>query len=150
MCRHTSFKQPKSAKAVRTIALPSLTVEELRRHRVLQNQERLLLGPAYQDHGLVFCQPDGSLWPPDSFTAAFRRLLRKTGIKSLRFHDLRHTHATQLLRQGVHPKIVSERLGHSTVGITLDTYSHVLPGMQEETANKLDVALRFAIANRRR
>jgi integrase len=60
----------------------------------------------------------------------------------VRFHDLRHTHATLLLRQGVHPKIVSERLGHSTVGITLDTYSHVLPGMQEEAARKLDLALR--------
>jgi integrase len=65
----------------------------------------------------------------------------------VRFHDLRHTHATQLLRQGVHPKIVSERLGHSTVGITLDVYSHVLPGMQEEAASRTDAALRTALAD---
>lgn len=62
----------------------------------------------------------------------------------LRFHDLRHSHATQLLRHGVHPKVVSERLGHSTVGITLDVYSHVLPGMQEEAAKRIDKALRLA------
>ena len=66
-------------------------------------------------------------------------------MKGLRLHDLRHTHATQLLSQGVHPKIVSERLGHATVAITLDTYSHVLPGMQEEAAQKIDAALRLAI-----
>ena len=66
-------------------------------------------------------------------------------MKGLRLHDLRHTHATQLLSQGVHPKIVSERLGHATVAITLDTYSHVLPGMQEEAAQKIDASLRLAI-----
>ncbi len=78
---------------------------------------------------------------PDRFTAAFRRLQVKANIGGVRLHDLRHTHATQLLRQGIHPKVVSERLGHSTVGITLDTYSHVLPGMQEESAARLDALL---------
>jgi integrase len=66
-------------------------------------------------------------------------------LKRLRFHDLRHSHATQLFRQGIHPKIVSERLGHATVSITLDLYSHVLPGMQEDAANKADAALRAAM-----
>jgi integrase len=79
---------------------------------------------------------------PDAFVA----LVRRTDVPIVRFHDLRHTHATQLLREGVHPKIVSERLGHSTVGITLDVYSHVLPGMQEEAAMRTDAALRAALA----
>ncbi len=85
------------------------------------------------------------MWLPDTFTVAFRRLQAKANIGVVRLHDLRHTHATQLLRQGIHPKIVSERLGHTSVGITLGTYSHVLPGMQAEAARKLDAALRLAI-----
>jgi len=70
----------------------------------------------------------------------------REGRLSCRIHDLRHTHATMLLRQGVHPKVVSERLGHASIGITLDTYSHVMPGMQEEAAEKIDAGLRAALA----
>jgi integrase len=105
-----------------------------------------MIGPAYQDQGLVFAQEDGSVWSPNGFTMAYRKLVKKAGLAALRFHDLRHSHATQLLRQGIHPKVVSERLGHSSISITLDTYSHVLPGIQEEAANKLDAALRAAFA----
>ena len=72
-------------------------------------------------------------------------LIRRSDLDHFRFHDLRHSHATQLLRQGVHPKIVSERLGHSNIGITLDTYSHVLPGMQEDAVNLLDRAIRRSL-----
>ena len=104
-----------------------------------------MLGPDYQDHGLVLPKADGSPWSPDSFTSSYRSLVRRLGIPETRFHDLRHSHATQLLRQGVHPKIVSERLGHSSIGITLDVYSHVLPGMQEDAARRVDVALRTAL-----
>ncbi len=136
-----SFKQPKTSSANRNIALPSITVEALRRHRAQQNKERLMLGLDYQDNGFVFCQPDGRVWLPDRFTAAFCRLRAKANIGHVRFHDLRHTHATQLLRQGIHPKVVSERLGHSTVGITLDTYSHVLPGMQELAVLRFEESL---------
>ena len=75
----------------------------------------------------------------------FAATVRASKLAVIRFHDLRHTHATLLLRQGTHPKIVSERLGHSKVGITLDTYSHVLPGMQDEATDQLDVTLRTAI-----
>ncbi len=75
----------------------------------------------------------------------YRRLVRSTELGQVNFHCLRHTHATQLLRQGVHPKIVSERLGHASVAITLDIYSHVLPGMQEDAADKVDAALRAAL-----
>ncbi len=77
-------------------------------------------------------------------------MIRRTDLPQIRFHDLRHTHATQLLRQGVHPKIVSERLGHSKVGLTLDTYSHVVPGMQEEAAQKIDAVLGSAIRKNQR
>lgn len=76
---------------------------------------------------------------------AFSRTARKASLPPVRFHDLRHTHATQLLRQGVHPEVVSERLGHATAGITLDVYSHVLPNMQEEAAYRVDAALRAAL-----
>jgi integrase len=70
--------------------------------------------------------------------------MSKSDLPDIRFHDLRHSHATQLLRQNIHPKVVSERLGHSTTNLTLDTYSHVLPGMQEEAAQKVETALRAA------
>ncbi|MEE8530661.1 MAG: site-specific integrase [Hyphomicrobium sp.] len=139
------FKAPKTSKSRRAVALPALAVEILREHRIAQTKERLALGSAYEDNGLVCARQDGSPWPPDTFSTAFASLIRRSNIPHLRFHDLRHTHATQLLRQGVHPKIVSERLGHSTIAITLDTYSHVLPGMQEDAAAKIDAALRVAM-----
>ncbi|MFC1967631.1 site-specific integrase [Chloroflexota bacterium] len=69
---------------------------------------------------------------------AFRRIIKRAGLRSIRIHDLRHTHATLMLRAGIHPKVVSERLGHANIGITLDIYSHVLPGMQEVAAEKFD------------
>ena len=106
--------------------------EALRSYRAKQAEERLALGPAYDDHDLVCPRPGGSPWPPDMLSTAFGAVVRRLQVKPLRFHDLRHSHASHLLRAGIHPKIVSERLGHSTVGITLDTYSHVLPGMQED------------------
>ena len=139
------FKSTKGRKG-RSIILPPLTLEALREHRAQQEQRKRTLGPAY-DQGLICSREDGSLWRPDTFSADFRALARKAGIK-VRLHDLRHSHATQLLAQGVHPKIVSERLGHSTVAITLDLYSHVLPGMQDEAVQKFDTALRAAIGVR--
>jgi integrase len=131
------WKQPKTARGRRLVTLPTVAVEALRRYR----EQRELAGPT-RPEGLAVTCGDGHPWRPDEFTRAFARAVRRAGLGPMRFHDLRHTHATLLLRQGVHPKIVSERLGHSTVGITLDTYSHVLPGMQEEAARKLDLALR--------
>lgn len=93
---------------------------------------------------LLFSQPDGSPLCPDSVTKAFSSLAWSIGLGRVRFHDLRHTHATLMLRQGVHPKVVSERLGHSSVTITLDTYSHVLPGLQEAAARRFEEGLRMA------
>lgn len=86
---------------------------------------------------------------PDTLSTNFASTIRRSGFPHVRFHDLRHTHASQLLKQGVHPKVVSERLGHSTIGITLDTYSHVMPGMQESAMAGLDASLRSAIGKER-
>ena len=99
-------------------------------------------------NGLVLPCHDGTIWKPDLFTAAFRRFAKDVGLGHFRFHDLRHSHATQLLKAGIHPKIVSERLGHSTIAITLDTYSHVMPGMREDAADRLNEALETAIQKR--
>lgn len=122
-----------------------MTVEALRSHRAAQEDERLALGPAWNEHGLICPRPGGVPWAPDVFSTAFAAFVRRSGMKRFRFHDLRHSHATHLLRAGVHPKVVSERLGHSSVGITLDTYSHVLPGMQKDAVKLIDVALALAI-----
>jgi integrase len=120
-------------------------VEALRIHHVEQAKERLSLGAAYQAKNLICARIDGSPWPPDLLSTSFAAFIRRSKFKPVRFHDLRHTHATQLLRVGVHPKIVSERLGHSNIGITLDTYSHVMPGMQETAVERLNAYLVEAI-----
>lgn len=118
-------------------------MEALRRHRHEQRKERLAFGPEYHDHGLVFCQVNGKpLDPHNLLKRSFKRLLKKAGIeKDLHLHDLRHSCATLLLKQGVHPKVVQERLGHSTITMTLDLYSHVLPGLQREAGEKLEALL---------
>lgn len=136
------LKDTKARKRRRRLPLLQIAVEALRRHRARQNEERLLLGPGYQDQDLVFPDIDGSFWDPESLSGLFRTLVKHTAIGHVRFHDLRHTHATQMLLDNVHPKIVSERLGHSTVSITLDIYSHVQQGMQEEAVNRLDAVYR--------
>ena len=138
-------KETKSGRN-RTIALPSLVVEELRRHRVRQAEELLRFGMRITPDTYVVAQADGSPLQPNSLTHEFVRLLALAkDLPRVRFHDLRHSHATHLLASGVHPKIAQERLGHSSIGITLDLYSHVMPGMQEDAAAKVDAALRAAI-----
>jgi integrase len=100
------------------------------------------MGPAYRDHDLVFPRPSGDPLDGCAVSKAFRRLVTKAGISPLRFHDLRHTAATLMLAAGVHPKVVSERLGHATVAITLNIYSHVLPDLQRDAARLMDGVLR--------
>jgi integrase len=139
------FKPPKTHRSRRSIALAAITVEALRSHRAKQAEERLALGPAYEDNDLVCPRPGGSPWPPDMFSTAFSAYVRRSGMTRIRFHDLRHSHASHLLKAGVHPKIVSERLGHSNVGITLDTYSHVLPGIQKDAIERVNAILVSAI-----
>jgi len=97
----------------------------------------------------VLTAPGGAIWNPETFTGLYFKFTKRVGIR-LRFHNLRHTHASHLLRAGVSPKVVAERLGHSTVGMTLDVYSHVLPGMQEEAAMKIDLILRREMDRQRK
>ncbi len=99
---------------------------------------RIQLGVSLNADDFVFIRPDGSPINPNAVTLAFRRIIKKAGLKDIRIHDLRHTHATLMLKAGVNPKVVSERLGHANISITLDIYSHVLPGMQEAAAEKFD------------
>ena len=136
--RELVFRQPKTAKGRRLIALSPSTVAVLKEHQAVQIEQRLAVGMTLQDDDLVFSQPDGKPLLPDSITVAWRNLARRSGLKGIRLHDARHTHASLLLKQGVHPKIVQERLGHASIAITLDTYSHVAPGLQQQAANGFD------------
>lgn len=131
------FSTPKTAKGRRSIALDAVTVASLREHRRRQLKERLAFGAGYGDQDLVFVREDGTPVHPDYFSERFERAGKDAGLPRIRLHDLRHTHATLALQAGVHPKVVSERLGHATVGITLDTYSHAIPAMEEEAAARI-------------
>lgn len=132
-----SFGEPKTAKGRRRVELPASAVVALKEHRERMLQEGLHLG-------LVFCNAKGGPISKSNFRRdSFLPLLKEGNFSHTRFHDLRHTAATLLLSQGVHPKIVQERLGHAQIAITLDTYSHVLPSMQKEAAQKLDELLTF-------
>jgi integrase len=140
-------KETKSGRD-RAVALPAMLVAELRRHRAEQAQELLQLGVRLADDSYVVAQADGSPLQPNSLTHAFTDFLEAHGLQRVRLHDLRHSHATHLLAAGIHPKVASERLGHSKVGITLDLYSHVLPGMQAEAAAAVDSAVQAALQKR--
>jgi integrase len=137
------YKEPKSGRA-RNVALSATVIEELKAWRVRQAQELLKLGSRPDGDTFVVTQADGSPLQPRSLTHEWVRVLGTTKLPRIRFHDLRHAHATHMLASGVHPKVASERLGHSKVGITLDLYSHVMPGMQDDAIAKVDAALRAA------
>jgi integrase len=128
---------PKSDRSRRVIALDAKTIAVLAVHKQAEEQKRLKRGARLTLHELVFTQDDGSPLHPACFSQLFSRRVAAANVPRIRFHDLRHTHATLALRARVHPKIVSERLGHSTVAITLDTYSHSIPSMQREAANAI-------------
>lgn len=126
----------KTARSRRRIALDPATVAALRRHRALQAEERLVAGELWVDGNLVFRSEDGQQLHPDRFTRRFKRLVTAAELPALRGpHNLRHTWATLALQSGIHPKVVSERLGHATIAITLDTYSHVVPSLEPDAAN---------------
>jgi integrase len=131
------FSSPKTTKGSRSVALDETTVEALKAHRRRQAQEQLVYGPDYEDSGLVFRNEDGSPISPNALSNHWKHVVKAAKVPKLRLHDLRHTHATLALAANVHPKVVSERLGHSTISITLDTYSHAIPAMQEEAAERV-------------
>lgn len=144
------FKPPKSGKA-RAITLPGYATEELRRLKLDQAEELLGLGVRQDGSTLLCARADGSPMAPRSLTHEFTKVSGGVeGVPRVRFHDLRHSHATQLLLAGVHPKVAQERLGHSSISVTLDLYSHVGGTMQEDAAAKLDTAFRDAVKNARR
>jgi integrase len=138
------YKVPKSGRG-RSVALSATVVEELRAHRLRQADELSRLDIEQSDDTFVYAREDGAALRPHSLSHGWRQAIAATPLPRIRLHDLRHGHATHLLAAGVHPKIASERLGHSRVGITLDLYSHVLPGMQEDAAARVDAALRQAL-----
>lgn len=125
------FKEPKSLRGRRNIQLAQATIDALKAQRVAHDTG---------DSGLVVCRPDGTPYPPDQLSAEFHTFARRNDF-TIRFHDLRHTHASNLLRDGVPVNVVSQRLGHAEPAITLNVYSHVLPGMQEEAAAKIDLMM---------
>jgi integrase len=134
--------EPKTKKSRRSIRLTSRAVEALEEHLKRQLQEIGILGDRYEDQGLLFTTGTGRPINPSNLRQrSFAQLLKKAGLPHIRFHDLRHTCATLLLSKGTHPKFVQELLGHATVAITLDTYSHVVPGMGEQTAMAMEDVL---------
>ena len=124
----------------RSIDLDPRTVAELRRHRRRQLEERMATGQRRGD-GYVFSKPYGSPIHPDLISQTFERTVAKLDVPRIRLHDLRHTHATILLQQNVHPKVVSERLGHSSVAFTMTVYQHVMPGLQAQAASAFQAAV---------
>ena len=139
--RGLTFVEPKSRRSRRTLALPAVVVMALKAHRVRQQEERLLAGSRWKNSGLVFTTTIGTPLDDRNVRKEFIALLTKTGLPRVRLHDLRHTCASLLLAQGVHPRVVMEILGHSQISLTLDTYSHVLPVLEREAADKMDAAL---------
>jgi integrase len=131
---HLESGEPKSESGERTVALDAATVDVLRLHRVRQLEERLQWGAAWSDTGLVFTAEDGTALVPDHVSRLFARLIKEADLPPVRLHDLRHGAATLALAGGANLKVVSEMLGHSTIAITADTYTSVLPEAAREAA----------------
>jgi len=131
------FSPPKTASGRRTVALSPSASLILSEYREKREAENLLLGKPINDGDLVF-NTLGNPLLPNTITHAWQKLIKRTGLRAIRLHDARHTHASLMLKQGIHPKIVQERLGHSSIQITLDTYSHVTPGLQQAAAQRFD------------
>jgi integrase len=134
--------ETKTRRGRRQINLTPRTLNALKAHRKKQLEEKMRLAGLYKDHGLIFTSGIGTPVNPENLVKrSFQPLLKKAGLPDIRFHDLRHTCATLLLGRGVHPKLVQELLGHATIAMTLDTYSHYLPSMGDQTAGAMGDAL---------
>jgi integrase len=129
---------PKTEGGQRTIMLADITMRALHEQRARQEDARVKAGEKWQEHGLVFSNTHGSYLNPDALLAQFHRLLEQAGLPRMRLHDLRHSAATILLGKGTHPKLVQELLGHHSIDITMDIYSHVIPSMQHDMMDKWD------------
>jgi integrase len=135
------FVEPKTDRSRRTVHLSAVAVETLKAHKIRQSELKLWLGPDWQDQRLVFTNTMGGPISHSVVEKAFKAALRKAELPDVRVHDLRHGAATLLLSMGVHPKIVQEMLGHSTITLTLDTYSHTVPALHAEAASQMDKLL---------
>jgi integrase len=133
-----SFPQPKTYRARRSVDLPGFVVTFLRRQRKAQAEQQMRVRDVWEDHGVVLHDPIGRPLAPWSVSTDFRRRVKALELPRTWFHDLRHAHATQLLGAGVHPKAVSERLGHSSTAFTMDTYSAVIPSLGRAAADTAD------------
>jgi integrase len=133
-----TLAEPKTGRSRRSIKLPPTVLHALRGHRARQRTQRLALGPAWQDHGFVFCQADGTPLPARNLGRLFAKLLQRAGLPRVRFHDLRHTAGTSLIAEGIPLVMVKDLLGHSTIAITADIYSHVLPPHQDQVADRME------------
>jgi integrase len=140
------FKPPKTGKP-RSVVLGAAVVEELRRVKIEQAEALLALGIRQASETLICCRADGSMLTPTKLTDGFRKLMPRSGLPTIRFHDLRHSHASQLLAAGVNIKIVAERLGHADPALTLRVYSHLMPAAQAEAAARIDGIFRPIVAS---
>jgi len=132
------IKQPKTNSGNRTIAISDSLVKILKRHKIKQIKNKMKLGEYYKDNNMVCCYEDGRLFNPKRFSAKFHELLEDNNLPLIRFHDLRHSHASLLVKIGIEPKVISERLGHSNIGITMDLYSHLYEDADREVADMFE------------
>jgi integrase len=132
------FSEPKTASSRRNLALGKEMIAKLGAHADLQQQERRLARDKWHENNLVFPTHIGTPMDPHLLFNCYKRLLKQARLPDIRFHDLRHTAATLMLEWGIHPKVAQERLGHARISYTLGTYSHVLPSIQIEAAEKMD------------
>lgn len=131
----------KTTSGYRSITISNYVKTELEKQYEMIQEEKKLYGKDYSDNDLVICRPNGKPVNTSSFTGFWKRIVKNTDMRYIRFHDLRHTCASLLLSAGVHPKVVQEQLGHSSIRITLDKYSHMMPNMQAEAADTLEKLL---------
>jgi integrase len=134
--------EPKTQKSRRSVIIAPFALEALKEHRVRQLEAKLKAGASWEEHDYVYCTLHGTHLGPNHVVEEFKLLLKRAELPDIRFHDLRHSAATLLLSIGIHPKVVQELLGHTQINITMDVYSHVLPGMQKDAMSKLDEALK--------
>src|SRR4051812_32951913 len=135
------YEEPKTRRSQRTLALPLPLVAALHAHKAAQLGERMLAGSEWHDEDLVFAQPNGRPIDKKSDYDDWTRLLKAAGVRHVRLHDGRHTAATLLLSENVHPRVVMELLGHSQMRTTMDIYSHVMPALAREAADRMSALL---------
>lgn len=133
--------EPKTRKSRRNVIIAPFALDALKQHHIRQLEAKLKAGASWQEYDYVFCTLHGTHLGPNHVVEEFKLLLKQAGLPDIRFHDLRHSAATLLLSLGVHPKVVQELLGHTQISMTMDVYSHVLPGMQQDAMSKLNAAL---------